>query len=394
MAFAGSGRRKRHGFRLDDLQSGIRSTGLMTSPERDASNASFTRSSGNVWISRSYGNRPCLFSVISALISDDDRPSPPSDADHPLAPQRGHVIERERRPGGRAADQRDGAAHADRVGRLPQHRDVAGAVEAEVGRPAADLVHRSHRVGAGDDTSIVSVAPSSRASASRDASRSTAMIDVAAGQPGRHHRGQPDRPGPVDDDGRAGPRPQRVQHRARPGRDPAGERPEQRHVGVRVHCHEGVRRADRVRRERRLAEEVAVQRRPVQPPQRRRPVRPPAAQHQRPEIDRQYRGCPSRQFRQDPHHGQPITTLSPTATLVTPAPTAATIPAPSCPSTPGAGNGMSPSRAIASVWQTPDATIWTSTSPGPGESTSTSVTLSGVNSFSKTAAAARILTVP
>ena len=63
--------------RSNDLQSGIRSTGLITSPECDASNASFTRSSGNVSISRSYGNRPCLFSVISALISDADRPSPP-----------------------------------------------------------------------------------------------------------------------------------------------------------------------------------------------------------------------------------------------------------------------------------------------------------------------------
>ena len=89
---------------------------------------------------------------------------------------------------------------------------------------------------------------------------------------------------------------------------------------------------------------------------------------------RQYRGCPSRQFRHDPHHGQPITTLSPADTLVTPGPTAATTPAPSCPSTPGAGNGMSPSLASASVWQTPDATILTSASPGPGESTSTSVT--------------------
>src|ERR1700722_4408712 len=108
---------------------------------------------------------------------------------------------------------------------------------------------------------------------------------------------------------------------------------------------------------------------------------------------RQYRGCPSRQFRQDPHHGQPITTLSPTATLVTPEPTAATIPAPSCPSTPGAGNGMSPSRAIASVWHTPVATTFTSASPGPGESTSTSATVSGVNSFSKTAAVARIVTI-
>src|SRR6516165_12820720 len=106
--------------------------------------------------------------------------------------------------------------------------------------------------------------------------------------------------------------------------------------------------------------------------------------------DRQYRGWPSRQFRHVPHHGQPITTLSPAATLDTPAPTAATMPAPSWPSTPGAGNGMSPSRASASVWQTPDATIRTSTSPAPGSSSSTSATVSGVNSFSNTAAVTRM----
>ena len=51
---------------------------------------------------------------------------------------------------------------------------------------------------------------------------------------------------------------------------------------------------------------------------------------------------------------------------------------------------MSPSLASASVWQTPDATIFTSASPGPGASISTSATDSGVNSFSKTAALARI----
>jgi hypothetical protein len=68
--------------------------------------------------------------------------------------------------------------------------------------------------------------------------------------------------------------------------------------------------------------------------------------------DRQYRGWPSRQFRQNPHHGQPITTLSPTAT------------------------------------------IRTSTSPGPGSSISTSATVNGVYSFSNIAALARIAGAP
>src|SRR5215472_11647894 len=102
--------------------------------------------------------------------------------------------------------------------------------------------------------------------------------------------------------------------------------------------------------------------------------------------DRQYLGCPSRQLRHCPHHGQPITTLSPTATSVTPGPTSATMPAPSWPSTPGGGKGRSPSRVIASVWHTPVATICTRTSPGPGGSSSTSSTLNGLYSFSETAA--------
>src|SRR3984957_20212217 len=91
----------------------------------------------------------------------------------------------------------------------------------------------------GADTSIVSVAPNSRASASRDASRSTAMIEDAG-----------DSRAAITAESPTGPGPQRVQPLARAGRDPAGQRPEQRHVGVRVHHHEGVGGADRVGRER------------------------------------------------------------------------------------------------------------------------------------------------
>ena len=54
------------------------------------------------------------------------------------------------------------------------------------------------------------------------------------------------------------------------------------------------------------------------------------------------------------------------ATLVTPAPTASTTPAPSWPSTTGVGNGMVPSITDTSVWHSPARSMRTSTSPGPG----------------------------
>src|SRR5271167_1676635 len=65
---------------------------------------------------------------------------------------------------------------------------------------------------------------------------------------------------------------------------------------------------------------------------------------------------------------QAIPTESPSLSLTTPGPTAATMPAPSCPGMNGGVGltGQSPSAACRSVWQTPVATILTSTSPVPG----------------------------
>ena len=57
-------------------------------------------------------------------------------------------------------------------------------------------------------------------------------------------------------------------------------------------------------------------------------------------------------------------------------PTASTIPAPSCPITTGVGNGMVPSSTDWSLWQTPAATIRTSTSPAPGARTSSASVIS------------------
>ncbi len=66
--------------------------------------------------------------------------------------------------------------------------------------------------------------------------------------------------------------------------------------------------------------------------------------------------------------------MIPGATWVTPAPTASTTPAPSCPSTTGTGNGMVPSTTDRSLWHNPAAEMATSTSPGPGSRTSRSST--------------------
>ena len=65
-----------------------------------------------------------------------------------------------------------------------------------------------------------------------------------------------------------------------------------------------------------------------------------------------------------------ITTWSPGLTDFTSEPTDSTTPAPSCPMTVGAGNGIVPSMTDKSEWQTPAAAMRTRTSLGPGWRTS------------------------
>ena len=67
-----------------------------------------------------------------------------------------------------------------------------------------------------------------------------------------------------------------------------------------------------------------------------------------------------------------ITTWSPGFTDRTASPTASTMPAPSWPSTAGAGNGIVPSITDRSEWHTPAACMRTCTSLGPGPRTSSS----------------------
>ena len=90
---------------------------------------------------------------------------------------------------------------------------------------------------------------------------------------------------------------------------------------------------------------------------------------------------------QRPHDGaHESVTWSPTATPVTPSPSASTTPAPSWPSTAGHGVSAVPSIAFWSEWQTPLAARRTSTSPGPGGASSTSWTASVPPVRSRTAA--------
>ena len=71
---------------------------------------------------------------------------------------------------------------------------------------------------------------------------------------------------------------------------------------------------------------------------------------------------------------------------VTPSPTASITPAPSWPSTIGVGAGHLPSRKERSLWQMPEASIFTSTSSRSGGSSSRSVTTMGLKACSMTAA--------
>ena len=72
-------------------------------------------------------------------------------------------------------------------------------------------------------------------------------------------------------------------------------------------------------------------------------------------------------------------TWSPFCTLVTPAPTSTTTPAPSWPKIAGnSPSGSAPDSVNSSVWQTPVALISTSTSPAFGPSSSTSSITSGL----------------
>ncbi len=72
------------------------------------------------------------------------------------------------------------------------------------------------------------------------------------------------------------------------------------------------------------------------------------------------------------------TTWSPTATRVTPSPTASTMPAPSWPPTTGIRIGASPFWMWSSEWHSPAAMNLTRTSLAFGSSSSTSVISHGV----------------
>jgi hypothetical protein len=97
-------------------------------------------------------------------------------------------------------------------------------------------------------------------------------------------------------------------------------------------------------------------------------------------------GRPLRQYSHSPqlirHSG---TTASPARRVVTPGPTSATTPAPSCPSTAGSGAENLPCMTCRSVWHTPAAAMRTSASPARGGATSTSQISSGLAASNSTA---------
>jgi len=89
----------------------------------------------------------------------------------------------------------------------------------------------------------------------------------------------------------------------------------------------------------------------------------------------------STQEAHSPHGGlQATITWSPSFTFATPSPTSAMTPAPSWPSTAGAGWGMVPVMPDRSEWHTPVAAMRTFTSPAWGPTTSTSSRISRFSS--------------
>jgi hypothetical protein len=120
-----------------------------------------------------------LFSLISALMNEADRPSPPR-VPITFLPQSVDMWSREN-------DAPAGAPPISvTVPRMPTESAACRSTETlpvhsrlkSAGPPQISWVAATGSA-PGDDTSIVSVAPSSRARDRRDASRSTAMISVA-----------------------------------------------------------------------------------------------------------------------------------------------------------------------------------------------------------------------
>src|SRR4051812_38229855 len=104
---------------------------------------------------------------------------------------------------------------------------------------------------------------------------------------------------------------------------------------------------------------------------------------------------PAAQNRQCPQAGRKlVTTWSPGATAVTPAPTAWTTPEPSCPPTIGYRPPGLECRRCSSEWHRPAYAISTSTSPGPGSRTSSSTISYSVSGLRRTAALVRTALFP
>lgn len=77
-------------------------------------------------------------------------------------------------------------------------------------------------------------------------------------------------------------------------------------------------------------------------------------------------GSAARQVSHVPHESNDMTTWSPSATPVTPGPTASTVPEPSWPRTTGLATRSPGTRPSMSVWHIPAPAIFTRISPGPG----------------------------
>ena len=188
-------------------------------------------------------------------------------------------------------DQRDGAPHADRVGRLPQHDTLPSQSRL---KSAARRRSRAHKPPGRPPPPTRRSSRSRRVRAPGSAASEPVHRDDRRRQRelGRHRREtRPPRPRrsrlttPPPAAARSAPPPPRSRSRR-----PAAR---QRNVGRRVHHHQGVGGADRVRRDDDWPKKWLFSGDPSSA-QRRGPVRPPPRSTSGPRS-RQYRGCPSRQ---------------------------------------------------------------------------------------------------
>ena len=204
----------------------------------------------------SKGKRPLLVQIDQTWDEDVRDTVALDDAAQASAKQDAVHVDRTLRPRWRDADQSANARQGERIDRLAKNLGLAGAFERVVEAAFPDLVDGFDRIALGRVDRVrgpqLARQPETRGVGIDGDDRATTG-DVRA-----QHGGEPHRSAAEDRDRRAGSRVERVHDRTRPGLDPAAERAQQLERNVVRNLDRVALAGQRVRRERRLVEEVAV----------------------------------------------------------------------------------------------------------------------------------------